>query len=175
MQTVTEALAELATIDKRLGKKSQDMLPYVARLEQIKDPFVKTGGSEKYLTEQRQSFHDLMMRKINLRGAIARANSETMIQIGRQEMSVADWLVWKRECYGVKSGMLKGLLSQVQGARTEAQKRGVGFVKQESVSVPEDIVVCLDEQALIEELDELEETYGRLDGLLSLKNATTTV
>jgi len=175
MQTITEALAELATIDKRLSKKSEEMKPYVAHDDQIKDPFIKTGGSEKYIVEQRQSFNDLQTRKINLRGAIARANAETMIQIGKQEMSVADWLVWKRECYGVKSGMLKGLLSHVQGARAEAQKRGVGFVKQESVSVPEDIVVCLDEQALIEELDELEETYGRLDGLLSLKNATTTI
>lgn len=175
MQTVTEALAELATIDKRLTKKSQEMLPYVARLEQIKDPFVKTGGSEKYLAEQRQSFHDLIIRKIDLRGAIARSNAETMISIGSVEMSVADWLVWKRECYQVTLNMLRGLLSQAQGARAEAQKRGVALITVESKASPEDIIVNLDEQKLLEEIEQLEEDYGRLDGLLSLKNATTQV
>lgn len=174
MQTITEALAELATIDKRLPKKTQDLLPYVARLEQIKDPFIKTGGSEKYIVEQRQSFNDLQIRKINLRGAIARANAETMIAIGSREMSVADWLVWKRECYAPSRDLMKQLLAQAQGARAEAQKRGVALVMGGDAA-PEDIVVNLDEQALIAEIDELEDTFGRLDGLLSLKNATTTI
>ena len=173
--TITEALAELATLDKRLPKKAADMLPYVARLEQIKDPFVKTGGSEKYLAEQRQSFSDLQVRKIMLRSAIAKANAETVIEVAGRSMSVADWLVWKRECYAPYVSMLKGLLGQAQGARAEAQKRGVALVTTNTASTPEDIVVNVDEQGLVNEIDGMEEVYGRLDGLLSLKNATTMI
>ena len=174
MQTITEALAELATIDKRLPKKIAEMLPYVARVEQIKDPFAKSGGSEKYLREQRQSVGDLLTRKVNLRAAIARANAETMIVVGKQEMSVGDWLVWKRECYAVYLDMLKKLLGQAQAARAEAVKRGVSLTT-DAKATPDDIIVNLDEQELIAQIDDLEETFGRLDGLLSLKNATTLV
>jgi len=173
--TITEALAEIATIDKRLVKKPAEMLPYVARAEQLKDPFAKTGGSEKYLAEQRQSFGDLLVRKINLRASIARANSETMIIIGKLEMSVADWLVWKRECYDKQVDMLHGLLTSVQRARQNAQQSGATLVRVAEPTKPTDVIVCLDEQQLIEEIDSVEEMYGRLDGLLSLKNATTTI
>jgi hypothetical protein len=175
MQTITEALAEIATIDKRIPKKAADLVPYVARPEQVKDPFEKSGGSAKYLREQRQSHADLLLRKINLRAAIARANAETMIAIGGQEMSVADWLVWKRECYGPENDLLKGLLAQAQYARNQAQQKGVMLVKVGDASSPDDIIVNLDEQALIADAEALQEKFGLLDGLLSLKNATVTI
>lgn len=173
--TVTEALAEIATIDKRLPKKAQEMLPYVARPEQVRDPFQKSGGSDKYIAEQRQSFRDLLLRKINLRRAVAAANAETQITVGHNTMSVADWLVWKRECYTSQMSMLRGLLQQVQAARQQAQQHGVALLKVGDQGKPNDIIVCVDEKVLIEEIEELEETYGTLDGLLSLKNATTLI
>jgi hypothetical protein len=174
MQTITEALAEIATIDKRLPKKASDLIPYVARVEQVKDPMEKSGGSAKYLREQRQSFSDLLARKVALRAAIAKSNAETEITIAGKSMSVADWLVWKRECHVSLQNMRRGLLSQAQGARAAAQKQGVMLVKV-GEGQPDDIVVNLDEGELLQEIDEAEEQFGLLDGLLSLKNATTFV
>lgn len=171
--TITEALAELATIDKRLPKKAAQMFQYVARPEQLKDPLVKTGGSEKFIDEERQSYGDLLIRKINLRAAIARANAETMLNIDGREMSVADWLVWKRECYEPQYTLLNGLLQQVHSARSQA--RQVSQQNTQNRNEPIELIISLDEQALIGELDALTDTYGRLDGLLSLKNATTTI
>jgi hypothetical protein len=175
MQTITEALAELATIDKRLPKKTDALLPYVARLEQVKDPFAAHGGTDKYLREEVQSFGDLLLRKIELRAAIAKANAETQVTIGGTTQSVADWLVWKRECYPLTRTLFQKLIAQVQRARTAAQEQKVGFAKEGEAQNPNDIIVCIDEQKLISDLDDLEEAYGRLDGLLSLRNATTQV
>jgi len=173
--TITEALAELATIDKRLDKKARDISPYVARLDLVRDPLERNGGSAKYITEERQSFGDLLKRKIALRAAIAKSNAETALPTLDEKMSVADWLVWKRECYSHQKTMLNSLLSQARNARSEAQKQGVNIVSASEQGRPNDIVVNVDEQRIIEELEELEELYGRLDGLLSLKNATTTI
>jgi len=174
--TITEVLAELATIDKRLPKKAQELIPYVARAAQLKDPLSKSGGSERYIAAERQSFSDLLQRKIILRRVVAKANAETTIAIDGKEMSVADWLVWKRECYAPHLQMLQGLLGQAQGARQQAQQRGVALIRVEHEQVAsQDILVCLDERELIDEVAALEERFGRLDGLLSLKNATTSV
>lgn len=173
--TITESLAEIATIDKRLPKKAADMVEYVARFEMLKDPLAKSGGSEKYLAEQLQSFDDLLQRKITLRAAIARANAETSITINGEEKTVADWLVWKRECYQHRLGMLRKLLAQAQSARQTATQKGVAIVKAGGEPGPEDVVVNIDEQGLLHDIDEMEEQYGRLDGLLSLKNATTII
>jgi hypothetical protein len=166
--TITEALAEIATIEKRLSKKAADMQPYVARVEMVRDPFERNGGSAKYIAEERQSFDDLQKRKVALRAAIARSNAETVLL----DDTVANWLVWKRECYQSTKSMLNGLLAQVRTARSEAQKRGASIVSA-GEGKPEDIVVNVDEQKLIAEIEALDELYGRLDGLLSLKNATT--
>jgi hypothetical protein len=173
--TITEALAEIAIIDKRLEKKRQDVLPYVARLDMVRDPFEREGGSAEFIAQQRQSFTDLLQRKIRLRAAIAKANAETFLP-GLEGMSVADWLVWKREGYEVQHAMLSGLLAKVRSARMEAQRQGTSLLAGPVESArPNDIIVNINERELVEELEALEEMHGKLDGLLSLKNATTVI
>lgn len=175
MQTITEALAEIATIDKRLPKKAEQMANYVARVDALRDPLERSGGSAKFIGQERQSFADLLSRKVELRRAIAKANAETTVVIDGQERSVADWLVWKRECYKPHLDMLRALLTNAQQARAHATQHGVALVKVGDATKPEDVIVNVDEQKLLVDIETLEETYGRLDGLLSLKNATTQV
>jgi hypothetical protein len=174
MLTITEALAEIATIDKRLPKKATEMTNYVARQDLARDPMEKSGGSAKFIREERQSHADLLARKIALRRAIAKANAETLVSVDGKERSVADWLVWKRECHAAEVQVLRNLLNGAQTARAHAQKNGVALVSV-SEGRPEDIIVNVDEQGLVSELDALEEMAGKLDGLLSLKNAVTTL
>jgi hypothetical protein len=170
MFTITEALAEIATIDKRLAKKGEGILPYVARPDQLRDPLEKRGGSEAHVRQELQSISDLLSRKIQLRAAVAEANSSTQLEIDGVRRSVADWLVWKRECYVHEKGILGGIISQVHQVRENLQR-----VTQEKNANPIDTVAAVDERDIAEQLDYLEDIYGRLDGLLSLKNALTTI
>jgi hypothetical protein len=173
--TITEALAEIATIDKRVTKKVDDIVPYVVRSNAVRDPFLQDGGSDDYIARQRQSIDDLLERKIALREAIAKVNAETVLDIGGTSRTMADWLVWRRDVYNVEKSMLSSIMRRVQQARELARKEGVGISTQTSEKFSNDLVVCVDEQGVIERLDKLEEMYGRLDGALSLRNATSTV
>lgn len=175
MPTVTEVLAEIATIDKRLPKKIADVQPYVWRYEAMRDPFEKDGGSAKYLAEQRQSFEDLLERKIKLRREIARSNDATDLTVDGEVRIVADWLVWKREVYPQLREFLSRQVRDAQTARQQAQRSGGGVVMPGTNSKPDDVVINIDEQQAIKDLEALEEKYGKLDGLLSLKNATTEI
>lgn len=173
---IADALAEITTIGKRLEKKQQSIVAYVARDERIRDPLEKTGGSTQFIASERQSHADLTNRIIALRRAVAAANTATLLNLNGVEMSLADWLVWKREVYPLRKTLLDGLLRQVNVTRGEAKKRNVQLVgPNQQVQNEGDIMVHLDEQALNQEIEALEELFGKLDGALSVKNATTSV
>lgn len=70
--TLTEALAELKTIDKRIVTKQNNILTYAARQDLIKDPLEKDGGSVKFVKEEKQGMNDLETRKVAIRRAIAK-------------------------------------------------------------------------------------------------------
>src|SRR5277367_6394116 len=95
--TITEALAELKTIDKRIQKKREFVLGYLLRQEMFKDPLERDGGSVSAIKREMQSIRDLEERKIGIRRAIQQANERTNVTVGKQTRSIADWLVWKRE------------------------------------------------------------------------------
>ena len=75
---VTEALAEIATIAKRLTKKQESILAYTARDDRGRDPLEKQGGSEAHVAAERQSFRDLNERLVALRGkTLVKPDTET--------------------------------------------------------------------------------------------------
>ena len=57
--TITEALAEIKTIEKRIDKKRQSLQPYIARMDGVKDPLEKSGGSAAFIKAERQAIGDL--------------------------------------------------------------------------------------------------------------------
>ena len=95
--TITEALAEIKTINKRLQTKRQNTLQYVARDARVKDPLEREGGSVEFLKRERQSIKDLEQRVVAIRTAIQRSNLETRTTIAGRELSIAEWLTWRRE------------------------------------------------------------------------------
>lgn len=173
--TITEALAEIATIDKRLPKKQEAILRFVVRDERQRDPLEKHSGSTQFIQSERQSVHDLNERRIALRRAITQANAETTLTVSGVTRTIADWLVWKREVYQRERDLLNQINSRIESGRGEARKRGVALVSVDTGSDAGNIIACVDEQTLAREIEALEDTHGQLDGLLSLKNATTTV
>ena len=69
--TITEALADIKTIGKRVAKKQEFVGSYLARVEAAKDPHAAHGGSAKVIDSERQSISDLWRRVVTIRTAIA--------------------------------------------------------------------------------------------------------
>lgn len=173
--TITEALAEIKTISKRMEKKRDGVMPYLVRQDGIRDPFEKDGGSMSYIATERQGLRDLGSRVVALREGIHRANDTATITLGGQTRTISQWLTWRREIAPGEQAFLAKLRAQINGARDQAKRQGVATVAPGAATTPADFVVNVSEQELGTQIESLEETLGALDGQLSLKNATTQI
>lgn len=173
---ITEALAELKTLGKRIAKKQAFVQQYTCRQTHMVDPFVKDGGTAEVLRREMQAIADLEERVIAIRRAIAHANAVTTITIGDDARSIADWLVFRKEIAVSRQKFVANLLQVVHTTRQQAQQKGLQTVADEREAKQlGDVVVNLDEIGLNRAAERLEEILGTLDGLLSLKNATVEV
>src|SRR5262245_16433033 len=173
--TITEALAELKTAEKRIAKKREFVLSYLLRQEVLKDPLERDGGSVSALRRELQAIRDLEEWRVAIRRAIRKANEEATITVGKQTRSIADWLAWRREVAPGLTQFLAQLRQKIEHARQEATRKGGGVAPAGESARPNDVVVNLNEQELARDIEALEEVLGALDGQLSLKNATLTV
>ncbi len=172
--TITEALAEIKTINARIAKKQEAVTRYLARDARLRDPLEKDGGSISFVRRERQAIGDLEERIVAIREAIQHSNLENTLAINGVERSIAGWLNWRREVSEGQRRFLGQLTQNIAGVRQKCLKEGYQVVEKES-DRQGDIVVALNEQKLTEETEAIETTLGVLDGKLSLLNATTTI
>lgn len=172
--TITEALAELKTLSKRIQKKRLFVQSHLIRQDKFKDPLEKDGGSPKVIVSERQAIQDLENRAIAIRMAIADINSKTKVTINDNEHSISEWLVWRRDIAPMHQEFLASLQNSITRTRSEARRSGV-VVNPQDGAKPDDVMVNVNEVELAREIESLETTLGALDGQLSLKNATVTV
>jgi len=179
--TITEALAEIKTIGKRLEKKKQFVLANLGRDSRLLDPL--EGGSTEYIKRERQAITDLEQRIVTIRTAIQKSNLATQTKVGEMAMSVAEWLTFRREVAQGRQAFLASINQAVRGVREKVQKDG-GRVSVAGVSATAivesekkayEVIIYLNERELLEEQEMLEKTLGDLDGKLSLLNATTVI
>jgi len=173
--TITEALAEIKTIDKRLEKKRQFVTGYLARQDIVKDPLEKDGGSVTALQRERQAISDLEERKIAIRAAISSVNAASGLTVGKTTRTISDWLVWKREIAPKRQSFLAELRRGIDEIRSQVLRKGGSIVESGGGTNQADVVVNINELELSEDIEALEEVLGNLDGQLSLKNAITLV
>lgn len=172
--TITEALAEIKTISKRLEKKRASVLQYLIRQEGIKDPLEKTGGSEAFILAESQSIRDLEQNTISLRRGIAHANDTTTLTVCGTTRTISEWLTWRREVAGGVQAHIASLRNQIAAARRQAQQTGAKVVAGNTpADAPTDYVVNLDEVKLNQSWEDLDTILTTLDGQLSKLNATT--
>ncbi len=169
--TITEALAEIPTIEKRIEKKSEFILNYLYRQSAVRDPHEKDGGSSTLIHRELQAIHDLQERIIKIRSAIQKANAENTITIFNETRSIVDWLTWRREVAPEQQNFLKDMTSKINSMRQQAIRQGVN-VTDKDAGFSSDYVVNVNERELAEKIENLENILGTLDGQLSLKNAT---
>lgn len=182
--TITEALQEIKTIGNRLGKKRASLAPYIARDRRVIDPMGNTpGGSEAFIKSERQAIHDLEERIVSIRTAIQVSNLSSPLTVGGVTRKVAEWLNWRKEIAPESKAFVTSLSHNINSFRNEVQKKGGKTVFANAVQVnegtspndPPQMVINIDEKALLAEQDLMETILGELDGKLSLFNATTTI
>lgn len=170
--TITQALAEIKTVAKRIDTKVAGVTEHLMQPAALRDPLERQGGSAKYVTEERQAINDLLALQVRIRRAIADANISNSITAGGQTRTIAEWLIWKREVAPKQSAFLRSLFNNIRNERLRAQAKGASIVTAGQDTKPADVVVNLDEKALIAEIEQLDTILGTLDGELSLKCAT---
>lgn len=177
--TITEALAEIKTIGKRIQKKREFINGFIARRDGIRDTLEKDGGSAVVIASERQAIGDLENRIIALRRGIQNANDATSVTINGVSRTISEWLTWRRDVAPGRAGWLNQMRAHINSVRETAKREGASMVSATASlsgeSKPTDIVVNIDERQLGAEIEALEDTLGQLDGQLSLKNATVTV
>lgn len=174
--TITEALAEIKTIGKRVEKKYEFIFTNLARQEGAKDPLERDGGSTAVLMREKQSIADLHALVIDLRRGIQRANDETKVTINDQTRTISEWLIWRRDVAPKRKEFFAKVTNGLKGLRENAKRQGVNVIASVGASQsPTDIVVNISEGDLAAEIERFEDTLGQLDGQLSLKNATVMI
>lgn len=174
--TITEGLAELKTIQKRLEKKREYIGQFLGRQDGIKDPLEKEGGSVSAIARERQAITDLETRIVSIRTAIQKVNQTTPITVEGITKTIAEWLTWRKEVAKGTQAFVQKIRGTIQQARQEALKKGNQLVMPGgTAAAPTDLIINVDEGALAKEAEQLETILGTLDGQLSLKNATVMV
>jgi hypothetical protein len=172
--TITEALAETKLIGKKVEKKQAFIRSYIARQKIVVDPFTKEGGSEKKIDGEAQAINDLLVRLVKIRKGIAAANLATYVTIEGMTLTVTEWLAWRREVAGIQLAHEKGVTAQIERVRNEAAKSHA-TAESDMQRAQWDVVICLDESELHRKIERTQEILDRLDGKLSLVNATTEI
>lgn len=174
--TITEALAEIKMIGKRLTTKREFVTQYLGRQEGLRDPLDAEGGAPVVLQRERQGIADLEQRIVSIRSAIQKANTETILTIEGVSRSIADWLVWRREVAQGQAAFISKLRQSILAARRDGQQKGFAVrMPGEDAKALSDIIINVDEGGLAREAEALEIILGTLDGKLSLLNATVLI
>lgn len=168
--TVTEALARIKLIDSKVESKQKFVRQYAARPEVTVDPLESEGGSRSRVQAELQAISDLLDQRLRIRTEIARVNAECLLDIQDVPMTVAEWLVWRREIYQRERQIPAQLLVQLKNYRQQVQ----GWTK-ENPEADVRLVLNVDEDELHRRIEKLDEIYNELDGRLTLHNSTVFV
>ena len=167
--TITEALGEIRTIQKRLLKKAEFIQEHLARASSMVDPLVGAGGSEKAVREARQAFGDLQERLILLRAAVQKSNLEAKVTVDNETRTVSEWFIIKRDVLSQRGQLLSQMSSRLSQGRAELAKhtqdseRDVQFISH------------VDEKDLAQLVEHHQKICGDVDTQLSLSASTVTI
>jgi len=173
--TITEALAELKTIDSKIETTKSFVLQYAVRQGSAVDPLLDDGGSDKIIPQKIQSLTDLLVRKVEIRTAINKKNLETQVTVGNKTKSVAEWIIWRREAKPQQLKVFQELQKTILNIRQQCQQKGLIVKEGEQPSKNNEVSCFISESLVNKEIESLNEIENTLDGKLSMINATTTV
>lgn len=173
MLTITEALAEIKLIDNKITAKETFVLGNLYRAKHLPDPLADTKAK---VEAEVQATMDLRRRRVKIRKAIAEANIKTEITIKASTLTIFEWLTWRREVSEKEKTFLRSIHVNIKrgiDSVTTAPKFYKDAESQENKIV--ELLPSLDYSVFANAEAEVQEMLDKLDGLLSLKNATVTI
>lgn len=170
--TITEALAEIKIIQKRIATKQDLVGKHVMRHAVLRDPFDSDGGTRTVILRERQAIRDLQTRLVAIRTAIQRANSEATITINDTTMTVAEWLNWRRDCAPINEAWLKRVRQSVDADKRKITTQGAVITADSGATGVNDVIQLWSDLEIASDIEQLDDVLGKLDGRLSLVNAT---
>lgn len=175
--TITQAMAEIKTLGKRIAKKREFIAGNILRPEVVKDPLHSQGGSSEVIRRELQAISDMQQEIVSIRAAIQRANRDTVVTLADKSMSIADWLTWRKEVLPLEKNFLEQVSRGISTQRQNMLRDGKGgrVVSDGETAKLTDVVVNLDETRLARDIENIEAVESQLDGILSHRNATVTV
>lgn len=174
--TITEALAELRTLAKRIEKKQEFVLNNLARQDGLKDPHEANGGTRKLVGESLQSIADLEDRELHIRTAIQASNLNSTLMVEGVTHSVAEWILWRRNISAAQKGRINRISATIDALRKRSSQQGNTVVTiNQTPTALTDLVVYVDEASLATISEQIETILGTLDGQLTLLNSITTI
>lgn len=175
MITITEALAEINLIKKKIEDGETGVRSILVRASHVPDFYQEHGGAPLMIQRTQQSLKDLRKRLLDIRSGISKANIENKISIDGDERSIFDWLTWKREVYPSLEKSLKEQIQTLKKSAEEETNRPQVWKDEEGKTKLVSYVRNADLRTMEDEYSKIVEIFGRLDGQLSLKNATITI
>jgi hypothetical protein len=170
--TITEGLAEIKLIAKKVASKQTFVLEHLVREDHVEDP-LKDGPAT--IAKELQSIGDLYRRIMDIRAAIAKANIQNEIEIDGNKRSIYDWLTWKREIAVSEIGFVSNVHTRTKQLLDKAARQPTAY--KDANGDPKFVKVTpnVDYPAFAKKAQEMQETLDKLDGQLSLKNATIVI
>jgi hypothetical protein len=170
---ITEAMSEIKLFVKKISSQRDFILRNLTREEWRKDPFEKDHTTqEAQVKAALQSINDLEKNIVAYRYAITKANMNEHLTLEGIDMSVAEWLIWRREVFPLRKQLLGNLANQIANNLREQQATQRSYSGKESEkNQPANYIVNISEKWLKEEVEKLDTIEQRLDGQLSMINS----
>jgi hypothetical protein len=169
--TITEALSELNLIKKKSEKKKAVVMGLLVKAKNLPDPFPEQGSKE-YIRSEVQAMDDLNARFIRIKGAIAKANIDNKIKVNDQEKTIHDWLIWKRDISKNEMSFSTEVYRTVKNHFDALQKQPQVYKGEDGSPKLVEYESMVDQGTFLKKSENLQEIFEKLDGQLSLKNAT---
>lgn len=173
--TITEALSEINLIKKKIESAQQTVLSVLNKPKHLDDAFKSDGGSPKLIERQVQSMNDNFSRLEKIRSAVSQANLDTSITVGETTKTIFDWLTWKREVAESHLTFAKNVYTQAKVELDRVARVPQVYKDEEGKTHLLEIESNVDLGTWLKKQEVLTETLEKLDGQLSLKNATVLV
>lgn len=174
--TITEALAEIKLAQKKIDKKKIAIGTALTRYDKTPDPHGGEGGSKAFVKAELQSIGDIYDRLVRIRAAISTINSSTMLLVEGVTKTIGEWLVWKREVCDAQLAIYTTIRDAVNQDIQKITKQPQLFTDDktgERLLVKLEVNIDLTEHN--QKMEKIMTIKERLDGLLSLKNAITSI
>ena len=171
--TITEALAEIKLVEKKATTKMAFVRGNLVRAKHVTE--AQGGVSRETVAAEVQAISDLQKRLVAIRTGIAKANLETNIIIGERSNNIHGWLSWKREVAEKELSFYKDVFMTVKREMEDSVKNPRCWKDDKGEPHIVEFVTNLSYEEYAKKAEVAQDLLEKLDGQLSLKNATTVI